>query len=59
MAQRPPRQPQIPWPTAFQLEHAGFVRCQSEGCSVFVDPVNVPEKACREHQARKQRTKKS
>lgn len=39
-----------PWPTAGQLEAAGLVRCEHEdGCSIYVDPENMPSRRCIAH----------
>lgn len=38
------------WPSVEQFQRMGLVRCQTDGCTVFVDPVNVPSRQCLAHQ---------
>ena len=42
--------PPVRWPTPAMLEQAGFVRCKTDGCRVYLDPVNVPQRKCADHQ---------
>jgi hypothetical protein len=46
---RAPVAPQIPWPTPEQLQKMGLVRCEQAGCSVYVDPANLPARRCLKH----------
>lgn len=49
----------IAWPTSEQLEAMGLVRCEHEaGCSIYVDPANMPAKRCIRH-GREQRRNRS
>lgn len=45
-----PKRPLFPWPNPAQLERMGFVRCQQDGCTVYVDPANMPGRRCLAHQ---------
>jgi hypothetical protein len=58
MKPRAPRQPQTPFPTDEQLEQMGLVRCKTPGCSCWIDPINVPQRQCGEHQRSERRRRR-
>lgn len=49
-----------PWPTSEQLEQMGLTRCEHEdGCSIYVDPANMPSRRCITHTRAQRKAKRN